>query len=92
MRSAYFPMNSLGTLGRPGESLVPVVGQHGMRAGGMSLAISVGLTMRQLEVRVLGFPATSSTCRRMAREACCIPTGERTRPMPFSKFATARHV
>jgi len=34
MRSAYFPMNSLGTLGRPGESLVPVVGQHGMRAGG----------------------------------------------------------
>ena len=74
MRSAYFPMNSLGTLGRPGESLVPVVGQHGMRAGGnVPGDFSPDSQCASSRFESLAFLHTSSTCRRMAREACCIP-------------------
>jgi hypothetical protein len=58
MRSAHIPMNSLGTLGRPGESLVPGVGEHGMRAGdNVPGDFSPDSQCARSRVRVLGFPA-----------------------------------
>ena len=57
MRPAYFPMNSLGTLGHPGESLVPVVSMACVPAGNVPGDFSPDSQCAGSRIRVLGFPA-----------------------------------